>query len=70
MREYFDKHGERIVPGMTLRHDTGETWEIIQTTNRDTGEEDIGMACNASEAYPLRQFNLKEWEIVKEAETR
>lgn len=55
---------------MTLRHDTGETWEIIQTTNRDTGEEDIGMACNASEAYPLRQFNLKEWEIVKEEETR
>ena len=29
-----------------------------------------GMACNASEADPLRQFNLKEWEIVKEEETR
>lgn len=66
MKEYYDKHGESIKPGMTLRHDTGETWEIVQTTNRDTGEEDLGMSCSAFEAYPLWQFDLREWEIVKE----
>lgn len=65
--DYFDKHGEKIEAGMTLRHDSGETWDIMQTTNRDTGEEDLGMACNEGEAYPLWQFNLNEWEIVHEA---
>lgn len=64
MRKYFDKHRKEIKAGMTLRHDSGETWEVAETTNRLNGEKDLGMACNTWEAYPLWSFDLGEWEIV------
>ena len=68
MREYYDKHGERIKAGMTLRHDDGDTGEVSETVSGVDGDKDLGMSCNTWEAYPLWQFDLREWEIVKSEE--
>lgn len=68
MREYFDKHGERIEAGMTLRHDNGDIGEVAETVSSMDGEKDLGMSCNMWEAYPLWSFDLREWEIVKSEE--
>ena len=68
--EYRDKNGDLIQEGMTIRHDDGDT-ELVYAC----GEDDLGV--NASnenrpdfceclrECYPLSQFSMKEWEIVK-----
>jgi len=65
---FKDKHGNEIKVGMTLRHDDGEVEKVIQ------GETTIGFdAMNPDYAgynplneyiYPLKEFNLNEWEIV------
>lgn len=63
---YHDKNGRKIEAGMTLRHDDGDIDMVVATT--DDGDEGLGFGCNDFEAYPLRQFDLSEWEIVKEEE--
>ena len=74
-KTYFDKHGEEILAGMTIRHDNGETELVYATTSMD-GDERLGIcATNPAyaalhpdcdiEYYPLSNFNLREWEIVK-----
>lgn len=68
MKEYFDKNGKKIKAGMTLRHDDGETREIVKTVSSVDGSEDLGMSCSIWEAYPLWQFNLSEWEIAQDLE--
>jgi hypothetical protein len=77
MQKYFDKHGKEIKQGMTIKHDDGDIELVYQCEDSD-GNQDLGV--NASneawlerhggvrEIYPLYQFNMKEWEIVKENE--
>lgn len=61
---YRDRNGREIEPGMTLTHrETGEVWEVCRTENAQ-GEPDLGLSCNAWEAYPLWQFDLSEWEAA------
>ncbi|MCM1322975.1 MAG: hypothetical protein NC218_02215 [Acetobacter sp.] len=68
---YFDKNGKEILEGTTIRHDNGET-ELIYAC----GDGDLGVNAStkkyieengesARECYPLTQFDLHEWEIVK-----
>ncbi len=72
--KYFDKHGNEIDAGMTIKHDNGDI-EMVYETADGQGRLDLGI--NASnedylirhpeldrEYYPLRQFNMKEWEII------
>ena len=73
--KYFDRHGKEIKVGMMLRHDGG-TMEKVYECGDETGSMGLGFLAikprflerlsNMSvEYYPLHQFNLKEWEIVK-----
>lgn len=75
---YFDKNGEEILAGMTLRNNRGEEKRVYECGN-EFGSANLGfMASNPRflelhpdwpvEYYPLHQFNLSEWEIVKEEE--
>lgn len=69
MQRYYDKNNNEIKEGMTIKHDDGDLELIYSNWDGD----DLGI--NASNAkytgnmmpqiYPLYQFNLKEWEIVK-----
>lgn len=73
-QKYFDKNGEEILAGMTLKHEDGTT-DFVYSCEDENGKKDLGF--NASneawlertgrnrEIYPLYQFNLKEYEIVK-----
>lgn len=63
---YYDKHGELIKSGMTLRHDNGDTGVVSGTVSSFDGKKDLEMSCNALEAYPLWEFDLREWEIAKD----
>lgn len=74
-RTYQDKNGQEILAGMTIRHDGGETEKVYDTTDAE-GNEDLGvMATNPEyaklhpecdiEYYPLSEFDMSEWEIVK-----
>ena len=65
--EYHDINGNEIKAGMILVNDQGEEWVVCATTDRATGEEDLGFSCNDDEAYPLWQFNMKEWGIKEDA---
>lgn len=65
--EYYDRNGKRVKAGMILVNDQGEEWEVCATTSGITGEEDLGFSCNDGEAYPLWQFNMKEW-VIKEGD--
>lgn len=64
---YSDKYGREIKAGMTLVHDDGEEWEVVETVS-ELGDVDLGLSCNAREAYPLWQFDLSEWSIKSEKE--
>ena len=71
---YKDKNGEAINEGMRLRHDDG-TVERVYACHDEEGTTDLGFnASNESwldrtgrnrEIYPLYQFPLHEYEIVK-----
>ena len=73
---YFDKNGEEILAGMTLRGPRGDEKKVYECGD-EFGTANLGfMASNPRflelhpdwpvEYYPLHQFNLNEWEIVKE----
>ena len=73
---YFDKNREEIQAGMTLRGPSGEL-ETVYECGDELGNINLGfMATNPQflkyhpdwpvEYYPLYQFELDEWEIVKE----
>lgn len=75
VRIYFDKHGDQILAGMTIRHDDGDTEKVYACSVN--GIEDLGVdAVNPAYRknhplfcddvyYPLSHFNLsKEWEII------
>lgn len=72
MCEYFDKNGDVIEAGMYLKHDKGDT-DIVFCNGEDygfsaTNKEFVENHPNADiceQIYPLHQFNMKEWEIVK-----
>jgi hypothetical protein len=78
-KNYRDKHGKKIEHGMYLKHNDGDVSYVYQCANPD-GEEDLGF--NASnenhisfnemerKIYPLYQFNMKEYEIVKPEELK
>lgn len=68
--KYLDKHGARIKAGMTLRHDDGTLEIVYQAVGNDLGfnasnEYLEGFTESKRELYPLSEFNLAEWEIVK-----
>ena len=74
--QYFDKNGTEILAGMTLHHDKGDEKKVYECGD-EFGTSNLGfMASNPRflelhpdwpvEYYPLHQFNLAEWEIVKE----
>lgn len=75
--QYFDKNGEEIQAGMTLRNNKGEEKKVYECGD-EFGTANLGfMASNPQflelhpdwpvEYYPLHQFNLGEWEIVMES---
>lgn len=69
-QKYFDKHGEKIVEGMTLKHDDGELELVYKADDGELGfnatnENWQGFDGSKREIYGLFQFNLAEWEIVK-----
>lgn len=72
--QYFDKHGNEIVAGMSLRMEDGSIEKVYATDNY--GEPDLGI--NASneaylkhhpeqerEYYSLSNYNLREIEITE-----
>lgn len=72
--EYKDKNGNIITKGMQIKHDNGEIEMVYSNWNED----DLGVnATNKKfteihpdsnipqKIYPLYQFNLLEWEIIK-----
>ena len=72
---YQDKHGKDILAGMTIRHDNGDTEEVVATVDA-YGNDDLGvMATNPAyaarhpdcdiEYYSLSNFRMSEWEIVE-----
>lgn len=71
MDKYFDKHGEEIKAGMKIRHDDGDIERIYATADDDLGVNASNEAWlerhgGNRELYPLYQFDMKEWEIVKD----
>jgi len=73
---YFDKNGEEIQAGMTLRGPSGDKKKVYECGDA-FGSANLGfMASNPRflerhpdypvEYYPLSQFNLADWEIFKE----
>jgi hypothetical protein len=70
MIKYYDKNGIRILPNMILEQEDGEQQKVYLSTDKDLGfnasnEEHIDFHELKRELYPLYQFNLKEWRIVK-----
>jgi hypothetical protein len=74
---YKDKHGKEIKAGMTIRHDCGCTDKVYLYAKSFYGETDLGVnATNPNykkhhpnceqEYYSLKNYNLKEWETIKE----
>jgi len=71
IERYFDKHGEEIKEDMKLRHDDGTIELVYKSDDGDLGfnasnENWVGFDPNSRELYPLYQFPLSEYEIVKE----
>lgn len=69
MTEYKDKHGEEIKAGMEIKHDDGDV-DIVYSTEDELGlnatnPDYKGYEGRVFEVYPLHQFDLSEWEIVK-----
>lgn len=73
---YFDKNGAEILAGMTLRHCGGDVKKVYECGD-EFGNGNLGFSASnpnflklhpdwPTEYYPLSQFNLTEWEIVKE----
>ncbi len=72
MNEYFDKNGDKIEAGMDIRHDGGDVEKVIfngedygvNATNKDFVKNHPYTEI-PEQIYPLSQFSMKEWEIVK-----
>ena len=71
MKKYEDKYGEIIREGDVIRHDDGDVETIYAC-----GDNDLGISATNPdylkahpeaelEFYPLSEFDLSEWEIVK-----
>jgi hypothetical protein len=71
--KYFDKNGNQIKAGMTIKHDDGDIDKVYTAIDGDLGLNASNknhpnyIAGYNQELYPLYQFNLKEWEIVNES---
>ena len=71
IERYFDKHGEEIKEDMKLKHDDGTIELVYKSDDGDLGfnasnENWVGFDPYKRELYPLYQFPLSEYEIVKE----
>ena len=71
---YFDKHGNQIHAGCTLKSPAG-TFHTVELTQYQNGQQDLGILAtnpdylknhpNAElEYYSLRSLDLSEWEVV------
>lgn len=68
--EYFDKFGDKIKEGDTIRHEDGDEEMIYKGADDELGlnasnPDFKGNAGMVHEIYPLHQFDLTEWEIIK-----
>lgn len=61
---FYDKHGEEIKEGMTIQHIDGDKDTVYMADNGS-----LGLKANKgdiiTEVYPLTEFDLDEWEILK-----
>jgi hypothetical protein len=70
-KRYFDKHGKQIKAGMKIKHDNGDIDLVYLAKGGDLGlnasnENFAGFDPMYRELYPLSEFDMKEFEIVKE----
>lgn len=74
MREYFDKHGKQIFAGMMIKDDGGNIDKVFPCSvdgSDDPEDADLGIdavnwdspAAREPMFYPLRNFDLNEYEI-------
>ena len=79
VRFFYDKNGERIEAGMTLRHSSGSAAEVyeclcmgIETLGFKTADVShihgqMGLSYSDESAFmPLADFNLREWRVISE----
>mgnify|MGYP001053423916 CR=1 FL=1 len=71
VKKYFDKNGERILAGMKIEHDNGDIDLVYEARGGDLGvnasnEKFVGFDPMRRELYPLSEFDMKEFKIVKE----
>ncbi len=66
--EYYDKHGEQIKAGYTIKHDDGSTEKVYECGIDNLGVNASNTSSSAfiglEECYPLSEFYLDQWEIV------
>lgn len=67
--EYFDKNGEQVRAGMTIKHKDGDV-EKVYASDDDLGinasnEKHISFSEFNREIYPLYQMDMREWVIIK-----
>ncbi len=62
MQKYYDAGHHEIKEGMRLMHWSGEIETVIK------GENSLGFIASkdGNEIYPLTEFDLREWHIIKE----
>lgn len=72
--EYYDKNGELIKPHMLLKHIDGDVDFVYKSDDNDLGFNATNRKCKFAysaisiKLYPLSQFDLKEWEIIKKSD--
>lgn len=69
MKKYFDKNGDEIKVGNKIQHDNGEIEQIFACGDNDLGvnasRENSPCFDGIGQCYPLSEFDLSEWKIIK-----
>lgn len=66
--KYYDKNGNQIKEGMTIKHNEGDVEKVYSCGDNDLGvnaDNPNYVGGELGQCYPLHQFDLKEWEIVR-----
>lgn len=68
-QKYYDKNGEEIKAGYTIKHKDGDTEKVYACGDNNLGVNASNMNSPSwngiQECYPLTEFDLSEWEIVE-----